>query len=428
MLIFLLAACLMLSQLIAAEQQTVYQGTDADHLLISDGLNATSSFADLAVDWQQNSHVVWRSGRDIYYGKTDQAGNWLLRDNQLPIPFRKVGTLSTATFAPAIAVDNDGAAHIVAANGIAAIFYLKIAADGTELIRKAISFTVNLNTVTFQGADVAIDPKTNLPVIGCLCTLETSTTMSGYPMTKYQERIYALRIDDTPEITERVFFAASGWSLGCAPYIYGHPAIGVDNNGIVHAVWKSLMTVASKVNDKTEETKVVVGGTLGFVSTNSAPDPNASLAVKFKADNRHGVSFSAGDTMVEYARSDKVQTGLLNLLKFGGVYVNTPGDIKKGTYSPVPRIACDANDRVHIAWNGMNGKKPAILYSRVWLDPEEKQGVALNQALNMGVIERRSYQINSSLAEVEEEQCDLAIGDNAVHFVWVDGRNSKNGS
>jgi len=427
--IFLLIPLLIFTQRIFAVQQTCYQGSAADHLVISEGLNATSTFSDVAVDWQQNSHVVWRSGRDIYYAKTDLAGNWMLQENQTPVPFRKVGTLSTATFVPSIAVDYDGAAHIVAANGIGSMFYLKITADGTELLREAkISFKVNLNWVYFQGADVAIDPKTNLPVIGTLGELVTPTTIWGYPMTKHQERIYAVRLNENAEITEKIFFAASGWSLGCPRYIYGHPAISVDNNGIVHAVWKTRMLVSSEEEDKGTVNQDIIGGTLGIVSTNSAPDPNASLAEKFQAENRHGVSYSEGDIMIEYARSDKVQTGLGLLIKFGGVYVNTPGDIMKGTYYPVPRIACDDEDRVHIAWNGKNGDKPAILYSRIWLDPEEKQGIALNQAMNMGVIEKRSYQINSSLAEVEEEQCDLAIGDNAVHFVWVDGRNSQNGS
>jgi hypothetical protein len=406
---------------------SAYQSGGNDHIVLSQNLPTASSLADLALDWQQNSHVTWRSGRDIFYACTDMSGNWLLKENGTPVPNRKMATLSTATFAPAIAVDSKGNAHIVAANGISAILYLKLAADGTELIRRTLTFKVNLNWVYFHGADVAIDPKTDLPVVGTMCVLETSTTVSGYPMTKHQERIYGLQLDASGEITDKIFFAASDWALGCPPYVFGHPAIDVDNNGVVHAVWKTRMLVDSAKEDSSDIGSSI-GGAIGISSSNSSPDPNGSLAEKFRASNRHGVSYSVGDIMIEYARSDKVSQGVAKMLKFGGVYINTPGDIKQGTYLPLPRIVCDDEDRVHVAWNGMNGDKPAILYSRIWADTEDSSGSSIPELMQMGVIEQRSVQVNSAQAKVREDQCDLAVGDSAVHFVWIDARNSISGS
>jgi hypothetical protein len=423
-LIFLLAPWLMLSQLVFAEPEAVYQGKAPDHLLISDGHNATSTFSDLALDWQQNSHVVWRSGREIYYAKTDKSGNWLLKHGGKAVPYLSVGEMNTAMFVPAIAVDSKGNAHIVAANGQNAILYIKISPDsnGNDMPKhKAVTFKMNNYWLYFQGADVAINPKTDLPVIGTMAVMEVPTSVGGYPMMQHQERIYGLRLNADGEITSRVFFAASARSVGCPPYVFGHPTIAVDRRGLIHAVWKTRMLVSSE-EEETSDVNTSVGNAIGIVSTNTAPDPNASLAEKFKASNRHGVSYKVGDIMIEYARSDKVSQGVGKFMKFGGVYINTPGDIEKGTYTPVPRIVCDDHDRAHVAWNGFVGDTPAILYSRIWLNPDD------NSLLQMGVIEQRSVQINSALAEVEEEQCDLAIGDNAVHFVWIDGRNCEVGS
>lgn len=417
----LLAALFLLAIAARADDGPRYVGVTPDYVNLSEQLPTSAGVPDVALDYEQNSHVVWRSGRDIYYAKSDEYGNWLLTEGAEPVPFVKVHSMTTSTFVPSIAVDFNGAAHIAAANGSAGIAYFKYGADGQKLFQKAVTIPGSSLNATFTGADVALDPSTNLPVIGSHVTLSSTVLIYAIPFQKYQDRIYALRLRNDGTVSDKILYAASGWSLGGSPGIFTPPAIAVDETGNVHAVWKTR-TVNDSFTDAEgakQEVTIDYGGGVG--RTLKIDDPNASLADKYAAPNRHGVTYGKGDIMIEYSHSMKATQGLGRVLKFGGVYINTPGDIDPGTYIPVPRIAVDWKGKVHIAWPGFDGTKNAILYSRI--EPNKR----LDQPLNLGKIEFRSVIINSSAAEVEDEQCDLAVGDSAVHFVWCDGRNAETG-
>ncbi|MCK5802680.1 MAG: hypothetical protein KAI66_07605, partial [Lentisphaeria bacterium] len=181
------------------------------------------------------------------------------------------------------------------------------------------------------------------------------------------------------------------------------PVITVDANltskgaGICHVVWKA------------HEPNTVAGP-----SGKNLPKETANV---------QGIGWKKNDLMLHYSNSVKA-TGFVTPLP---LRINIPGDIQGGTYLPVPRIATDDDDRVHVVWLGRDPWDAKagyqIRYSRIKWDGHGT-GLAGKQYA-YGTVENRSVVVSGPHAEVERANPDLAIGDGVLHVVWSDGRDNE---
>ncbi|NOY81426.1 MAG: hypothetical protein GXP31_10535, partial [Kiritimatiellaeota bacterium] len=397
-LALLLGAALAVAAARAGDPPPPYADTNVFRTVLSEGA-LKGSVPDVAVDYLENSHVVWKDGRELYYAKMSKGGAMQARDaGGDPVPALHLGTVNTATFLPVIAADYDGAAHIAVADG-SIIRYYKIGPDGAVVLHRAVTAgTTMLIHAEYAGADIAIDPKTNLPVIATLLYTDEAKFIGGYPFRQYKESIRVLRLDAQGNVTKKELHAWAGPTLGGPPGTMEPPVVAVDAAGISHVIWKAR-------------------------EANSVEGPSGKNLPGEKT-NVQGIGWKAGDLMLQYSNSEKAKSIIVNAR---ALRINIPGDIQPGFYLPQPRVAVDDNDRVHVVWLGRdpwdasNGYQ--IRYSRIKWDGHGtgKAGTEYQY----GTVETRSVAVSGPKAEVERGNPDLAVGDGVLHVVWSDGRDNE---
>ncbi len=395
-LVLLLGACLAGS--VRADPPPSYADADAFRTILTESV-LRGTVPDVAVDYLENSHVVWKNGRELYYAKMSKGGAMLAKDaGGAIVPAVLLDTVNTATFLPTIAADYDGAAHIAVADG-AMIRYYKIGPDGSVALRKAVTAGPSiLVNAQYAGADIAIDPKTNLPVIATLLYTDKAKLIGGYPFREYKESIRVLRLDAAGAVTTKELHAWAGPTLGGPPGMMEPPVVAVDAEGISHVVWKAR-------------------------EANTVEGPSGKNLPGEKT-NVQGIGWKKGDLMLQYSNSEKAKSAIVNAR---ALRINIPGDIQPGFYLPQPRIAVDDNDRVHVVWLGRDPWEPnkgcQIRYSRIKWDGygTGKAGTAYQY----GTVENRSVVVSGPDAEVERVNPDLAVGDGVLHVVWSDGRDNE---
>jgi hypothetical protein len=403
-----------------------YGSGAADYTLISEDAG-DATVPNVAVDYLENSHIVWKRGSDLYYAKVGPNGQKLLTggDGKSTAAVYLDSAMS-ATVLPAIAADYDGAAHIVVA-GNESIQYIKVNPDGTVAFTKAVNFGLfTYATSEFKGADIAIDPTTNLPVIGTLAYESYPVYIGGEEFRKYKEKVYGLRLDAAGVITKKECYGWTSYTLGGPPGVFDPPSIAVDSTGQAHAVWKCREPQDGSHDGPPEE------------STDPGADQNQNKTQKYWRQNIHGVAWKAGDTTLLYSNTKKAATPINVLTIFvpgivsGAIplRINTPNDIATGTFLPAPRLVADGNARVHVVWYGIftdgTTSSPCIRYSRIKSDGYGSGGG--NVRAQIGTVERRSRVISSTDAAVLRANPDIALGDGVAHVVWVDARDTTHGS
>ncbi|MCK5802679.1 MAG: hypothetical protein KAI66_07600, partial [Lentisphaeria bacterium] len=166
-----------------------YAEVDTYRTILSEG-GLKGSVPDVAVDYLENSHVVWRDGREVYYAKMSKDGAMLAKNAaDEAVPALRVGRMALATFMPSITVDFDGAAHILAP-GPSGLLYVKINPDGALAFTRGVrAGTFIRNIAEYRGGDIALDPIKNLPVVATLLYTSNLTFIGGYPFYRYWESI-----------------------------------------------------------------------------------------------------------------------------------------------------------------------------------------------------------------------------------------------
>ncbi len=276
----------------------------------------------LAVDHQGNIHVVWRDERDlwlqseIYYKKLDNNGQTL-------IPDRRLTFSSTGAWSSGIAIDQNDNIDFVwtdSRTGRSEIYFRKMNNNATNLTGD-IRITSHTGTDWSGYSKITVDPQNNIHVVWL--------DYRGGNQELYYKKLSNNGAGLTPEI--RLTFTNASLP----------PAIDVDADGDIHVAWVKIINNTWYVYYK----KVANNGiiltsdiqlTFGTAYANSpsiATDSEGNVHIVWQDDR-------AGNRELYYTKLNNYGTSL------------TP-DIRL-TYDPsgtgLPSIAVDQNDTVHMTW------------------------------------------------------------------------------
>jgi hypothetical protein len=402
-------------------QSEGYDEATADRMIISEG-TLSGTQPRVAVDRFERSHIVWKDGRDIYYARVGKSGEKLTIDGEgATVAARKIWTVSSALTQPRVAADSTGRAHISIPDS-AGIVYARVETDGTLGLATTLRFSAGVTySHEYRGGDIAIDPKTDLPVIGTLVIRSWPTTINGIPYYKYKEYIYAFRIDADGKISKNEKYAANQEDIGGPRGTFEPPVVAVDAAGDIHVVWKCREVVASEHNGPPE-------------AEDPGSDPNKAQAAKYWEQNIHGVSYKPGDLTLCYSNSSKAKilagVSWLNifvpqsLTTIIPLRINTANDVWPGTYTGQPALTVSGKS-LHVVWAGRikvdGDEKKVLLYSRVKTDGYGSGGAAV--PAQVGTVERRSRVITTKSAVAPKQTPSATLGDGVVHFAWFDDRD-----
>ncbi|PXF53299.1 MAG: hypothetical protein C4B56_02405 [Candidatus Methanophagaceae archaeon] len=287
-------------------EETLGQGWSEDIRITNDSTYSINP--RIAVDSNNNVHIVWEDNRDgnywIYYTKLDNQGNTLIDDKQiLSLPF--IGSNELFTYdAPSIALDSNDNIHLAfidyVDSAIYEVFYVKLDNNGTILgdIKR-----VDNNLALKRSPDIAVDSDNNVHIV-----------WEDY--TDYPTEVYYSKLDSSGNIiinSERLTYDTKA---------SGFPKIAVDSSNNIH---------------------VVSGGALDYYFPDIAIDSN---------DNRHNVWCSEGnpqwmmDPGIYYKKLDKNGNTV--------IYTKLIIDSDNATR---PAIANDSNDNIHVIWLDSRGEK-----------------------------------------------------------------------
>lgn len=321
---------------------------------------SSSNFPRVVVDSNNNIHVIWADDRDdnyeIYYAKLDSEGNKIIED-------KRITNAPSYSWFPDIAVDNEDNLHIVwidYRDGRSAIYYTKLDNDGTKLLSDKRLSISNIGIVQPEQADlamehndaflndvehnptIAVDKNDRVHIAWSALSEENVDIGSNY------EIYYALLNSDGITLMNNV-------RITYAPSESDNPKIALDSFNNVCLVWDDNRNGNFNIYyTKFSKREVIVPEELITNNTSNSREPSIAVDVN---DN---VIISWGDNRDEDSNQKNYEIYYSKLDKGGNFLVKE----ERLTYSLgdsyYPTIAIDSNNGVYIAFHdSRNGPSTA---------------------------------------------------------------------